>query len=137
MPERISGEVSQVVAVPVADVYAYLVDFSRHSEWTHNLDRVWQVSDGPVQVGTHFRAQEWAPPVSRARRLASMVFFIAGLAQGARAYSESEITDLEPDRRIAWSAWVPGRRGEFNRSEWELVLTPTDAGTSTRIDQRF
>jgi uncharacterized membrane protein len=135
MPELVSGEVSVRVARPPAEVYPLLADLGEHAAWANNLSRVDKVSAGPIAVGTRFRANEGAPPVSLQRRLASMLFFIVGLLRGANTYSEAEITALEPNRRIAWVAWVAGRNGEFNRAEWEFVLTPRDGGT--QITQHF
>jgi uncharacterized membrane protein len=134
--EAIAGEVSVRVEAELAVVYAYLVDFTRHPEWSRNLERVWQVSDGELQVGSRFRAREWPPPVSPLRRVASMLFFVLGLARGAEPYSEAEITALEPGRRIAWVARVPRGRGYFNQAEWDVLIS-ADANGGTRVSQRF
>src|SRR5438094_7552283 len=96
------GEISVIVHAPAHAVYDYLLDFTRHSEWVSNLSKVSQLSHGPVGVGTIFRAQEGAPPVPLMRKLNMMIYFISGVASGAKPYSEAEITALEPGRRIAW-----------------------------------
>jgi hypothetical protein len=129
------GETSVVVQAQAQAVYDYLLDFTRHSEWVDNLSKVSQVSQGPIGVGTVFRAQEGPPPVSLMKKLRMMVYFIAGLTGGAKPYSQAEITGLEPGRRIAWRAGVPKGAGYFNLAEWELVLEPQAQGT--RIIQRF
>lgn len=132
---ELKGQASIVLPAPAEGVYEYLLNFTRHPEWTGNLARVWKVSAGPIAVGTVFRAQEWAPPVSLGRRLLASVFFVVGLAQGSRPYSEAEVTALEPGRRIAWVGRVRRRGGEFNRAEWEVLLEATSGGT--RLTQRF
>jgi uncharacterized membrane protein len=136
MCSAVTGEVSVLVEAAPEVVYGYLADFTRHPEWSRNLEKVWQVSDGELQVGTRFRAREWPPPVSPLRRIGSMIFFILGLAQGSQPYSEAEITALEPGRRIAWVARVPRKSGYFNQAEWDVSVDP-EAGGATRVTQRF
>jgi uncharacterized membrane protein len=126
---KITGKATITINAPAATIYDYLLDFTRHPEWVANLGRVWKVSDGPIDVGTRFRAQESAPPVPLLKRLRSMVFFIVGLAQGANSFSEAEILALEPGRRIAWAGKVARRQGDFNRSHWEIVLEPRNGAT--------
>jgi uncharacterized membrane protein len=137
MSEPIAGEVSVLVSKPPDEVYPYLADLREHAAWARNLSRVDKISAGPIEVGTRFRANEGSPPVSPPRRAASIVFFIVGLLRGAQAYSQAEITALEPNRRIAWVAWVAGRKGEFNRAEWDIVLTPRDSGTEIKQHFRY
>jgi uncharacterized membrane protein len=132
---EIIGQTSIVINVPAPEVYAYLLDFTRHPEWSRNLSRVWQVSEGPVSVGTIFRAQEGPPPVPLAKKLLMMVFFMAGVASGAKTYSQAEITGLEPGRRIAWQAGVPKGEHYFNLAHWEIILEPQ--GQVTHLIQRF
>lgn len=131
----VTGEVSIIIQTPVQTVYAYLIDFTRHSEWVTNLSKVTKVSPGTIDVGTVFQAQESAPPVSFLRKLNMMRFFIAGLMSGVKPYSEAEITALEPDKLIAWRAGLRKGNGWFNRAEWELILLAQ--GQSTRLTQRF
>jgi uncharacterized membrane protein len=129
------GEISVVVHAPAQTVYDYLLDFTRHSEWVYNLSKVSQVSQGPIGVGTIFRAQEGPPPVSLIRKLNMMIYFIKGLTSGAKPYSEAEITGLEPGRRIAWRAGIPKGAGFFNLAEWEFILE--SRGQDTCVRQRF
>jgi hypothetical protein len=73
-----TGETSIVIEAPAGEIYNYLLDFTRHPEWVANLQKVQQVSEGSVGVGTVFRAQEGPPPVSSLKKLHSMLFFIMG-----------------------------------------------------------
>jgi uncharacterized membrane protein len=133
--ETIQGETELVIRVPSAALYAYLLDFPRHPEWVSNLSRVNQVTSGPVGVGTIFRCQEGPPPVPPLTKVRMMRHFIGGLLRGAKPYSRTEITALEPGRRIAWRAGVPRGEGYFNLAEWEFILQPQ--GDATRLVQRF
>ena len=129
------GETSILIEAPAQVIYNYLLDFTKHPEWSRNLSRVWQVSDGPVEVGTIFHAQEGPPPVPLFKKLKMMVFFMAGVASGAKTYSQAEITGLEPGRRIAWKGGVPKGEHYFNLAHWEFILEPQ--GQVTRLTQRF
>src|SRR5690242_11776538 len=122
--ETIHGEAEQIVDVPPAQLYAYLLDFTRHPEWVANLSRVSQVLPGPIGVGSVFRTQEGPPPVPLLAKLRMMRHFIGGLLSGAKPYSQAEITALEPGKRIAWRAGVPRGQGYFNLAEWEFILQP-------------
>jgi hypothetical protein len=131
----ITGSVTTSIPLSSSALYEYLLDFTRHPEWVSNLKQVTPTSDGPVRVGATFQCKEFSPPVSTGRQMLSMVHFITGLIQGSRPYSVAEITALEPGRRIAWTGKVERKEGDFNRSEWEVILEPD--GDRTRLTQRF
>jgi hypothetical protein len=133
--ETIQGQIEQSINVPSAALYSYLLDLTRHPEWVANLSSVSQLTPGPITVGTIFRAQEGPPPVPLLTRLRMMRHFVAGLLNGAKPYSQAEITALEPGRRIAWRAGIPRGEGYFNLAEWEFILQPQ--GETTRLIQRF
>lgn len=105
----ISGQTSIVINAPVAEVYAYLLDFTRHPEWVRNLQRGRPESGNSGQVGATFQTQEGPPPVALRQKLPMMFHFLAGVLSGAKTYSRAEITGLEPNRRIAWQAGIPKR----------------------------
>jgi uncharacterized membrane protein len=131
----VSGQVSILINAPVSKVYAYLLDFTRHPEWVKNLQRVRQESAGPIQVGTTFQSQEGPPPVTLRQKLPMMFHFMSGVLSGAKTYSRAEITELEPNRRIAWKAGVPKGDGYFNLAHWEILLEAQ--GQATCLIQRF
>jgi len=135
MMETIQGETEQIINVPSAALYSYLLDFTRHPEWASNLSKVSQVTPGPIGVGTIFRTQEGPPPVPLLNKLRMMRHFVAGLLSGAKPYSQAEITALEPGQRIAWRAGVPRGTGYFNLAEWEFLLQPQ--AEATLLIQRF
>ena len=132
---ELTGEASVVIQAPVELVYAALADFTRHSSWNKNIYKIWQITPGPVAVGTRFRAMEGAPPAALGRQLRALGHIMAGMLGGAKPLSEAEITALEPGRRIDWVGIFPGRHGEFNRAEWQVELMPSDGGT--RLVQRL
>lgn len=132
---EISGQTSIVIHAPAAELYSYLLDFTRHPEWVKNVQKVTQEGSDSVQVGTTFQTQEGPPPVALGPRLAMMFHFVRGLISGAKGYSRAEITGLEPNRRIAWKAGVPKGEGYFNVAQWEFLLEAQNE--STHLTQRF
>jgi uncharacterized membrane protein len=97
------SEQSVDIQAPVEQVYRRLKDFSRHPDFAESLISVDQITSGPMDVGTRFRALERVP------REFPSVF---------------EITELEDPLLIAWKAWVDG----VMRTEWEFRLSPNPAG---------
>jgi uncharacterized membrane protein len=135
MIDHVKGETSIDIQAPVQEVYEYLLDFTRHPEWTANLQRVSKLSEGTIGVGTTFRANEGPPPLPLGSKMKMMFFFVIGLMLGAKPFSEAEITALEPGRCIVWKARLPRRQGDFNRVVWEIVLQANKGGT--HLTQRF
>jgi hypothetical protein len=130
-----AGAAEITIHAPVATVYAYLADFTRHPEWVRNVSKVVQVSPGPVGVGTVFKTSEGPPPVAFRRKAKMMVQFLLGVLGGAKTYSEAKITVLDPPCRIAWQAGIPQGDGFFNLAEWEFLLEPL--GSDTALTERF
>lgn len=65
-----------------------------------------------------------------------LIFPLIGKLIGTAGYTEAEITALESDRRVAWKAAAPLKKGGFfMKAEWEIYLEPQ--GEATRIRQRF
>ena len=132
---ELTGEAVVLIQAPADIVYDYMADFTRHSEWNKNIYKVWQTTKGLISVGSRFKAMEGAPPASLGKQMRAMVQVMAGMLQGAKAFSEAEITALEPHQRIAWVGIFPKNIGEFNRAEWDVELEPV--GNATRVVQRF
>lgn len=104
------SEVSVDVNAPAADVYAYLADFPRHREWSSaRMSELKQLTPGPVRVGSEFEASETFP---------------------ANVATDSRITGLEPNRRIAWHSWF----GKLMAADWEFELS--ERGGVTHLVQR-
>ncbi len=100
-------------------VYDYVADLTRHGEWAGTLGSVTRTTEGPVAVGATYRAEERMRPGGKA---GDVTF--------------SEITALDPPRRIAWKARTEPTSGPLAmRSEWEFLVEPEGAGC--RVTQRM
>lgn len=97
------------IAAPVETVYEYLADFPRHPEWSTGLEELVAIGQGPITVGTEFKATEKVP---------------------ARFTSYTRITGLEPRRRIAWESWD----GRTTKVKWVFELSAQNG--STHLVQR-
>lgn len=115
-----------LIAAPVEQVYAYLADLPRHAEWAQSVEALVVVRSGdPAGVGTVYRTaerQDWQ--ADRQPR--------APLTRGVPGDTMCEVTELMPNRRIAWRSWapVPGVRHE-GAFAFELAA----AGEGTRLTQ--
>ena len=95
------------IAAPREQVWAYLIDFPRHPEWStpsHNL----RISP-PAQVR------------------AGATFSSIGRDEGRDAQNEVTITELVPARRIAFNATMDVG------TEWRNAYELSDAGSGTRV----
>ena len=99
------SEVSIDIDAPVAEVYRYLADFPQHREWSSAaMTYLKQLTPGPIGVGSEFEAAETVP---------------------GKVVTRSRITALEPNRRIAWHAWL----WKLTAVDWEFVLSSRDGTT--------
>jgi len=88
-----------------AEVFAYLVDITRHGEWSPAELRIEPLVPGrPVAVGEQYRSFGSNGP----QRFENLV----------------EITELEPDKRFGFSA----QQEKFGTFRHTFVLTPTLTG---------
>ena len=97
----VSWQGSIQIHVAVEQVYRYLADLPRHAEWAQSVERLDLARAGDSSgVGAVYRAierQVWQ--TDRAPR--------APLTRGMAGSMMCEMTELIPNRRIAWRAWVP------------------------------
>ena len=104
------GESEILIQAPVDEVYNYVRDFTRHTEWNYQPTAITKVTDGPLDVGTVFRTEErpagTAPWIMR-KVMAPLMLKLVGF----QGYTEAEITALEPGRRLAWTAAAPLKGG--------------------------
>jgi uncharacterized membrane protein len=77
----ISTQVSIVINRPLEEVFAYLSDLENNMNWRAGMIEARKTSAGPIGVGTTYR-------------LVNSVF-------GRRIESEAEVTEFEPNRKIA------------------------------------
>ncbi len=100
------------IAAPPEKVYAYLLDFPRHSEWTapgHGV-RITAADAGPVGVGSRFNSEAHQFGSQRDR---------------------IEVTELTPNRRIVYEVTMK----DGNAFRHTLELAPAEDGT--HLSKRF
>ena len=130
----LEGKREVLIPVPPGEIYAYICDFTRHTEWNSQPLEITKVSEGPVDVGTVFRAREGSPGTGLwiLRKAHDIMLKLLPWA----GYTEAEITALEPDRRLAWKAAFPLTTGGYwMKAEWEIELEPHNG--VTRVTQRY
>jgi uncharacterized membrane protein len=112
---------------PVAQVYAYLADFPRHTEWSLTLAAMTKVREGDARgVGAIYHTTE-RQAMHTERKPGT------ALTKGLRGATICEVTALEPNRRIAWRARFKPDMGV--NSEWAFALSPAAADTTTLSEQ--
>jgi uncharacterized membrane protein len=92
---------SLTIAAPVEQVYAYLANLPRHAEWAQSVEQLVPVRPGDAAgVGAVYRtAERQAWQTDRAP--------LAPLTAGVAGTTMCEVTELMPNRRIAWRSWAP------------------------------
>lgn len=93
---------------PVSDVFGYVADLERAPEWAAAVLERTKLTDGPVGVGTRYRAVDQFP--------------------GRKVEFTVEITEYEPNRRIAATFDQPMEGG------WDATFEPLDGGTRLTIN---
>jgi hypothetical protein len=102
---RIESRESVLVTRPAASVFAYIQDLEREHEWQVNLLEAYQLTPGPVQIGTR-------------RRYVTRVM-------GRRVCTTYVVTALTPDREIVYE--TIGEPSTWSR--WHIECEPVDART--------
>ncbi|HEX9564647.1 MAG TPA: SRPBCC family protein, partial [Gemmatimonadaceae bacterium] len=93
---------------PVTDVFQFVAHVENAPKWQPAVIETSRITEGPMRVGTQYR------------EVAKMM--------GRRVTTVCEITELVPDRRIAWKATSSG---PFS---YQTTYTFTPAGSRTRLD---
>jgi uncharacterized membrane protein len=126
-------EQTVVIQAPISAVYEYISDFPRHVEWNHQPTEMTKITEGPVGVGSVFHTTEQTP--RDMPWLMKKVFPLLGKLLGTTGYTEAEITALDPERRVAWKAQAPLKKGGFvAKTEWEIDLE--SQGEATKVTQQ-
>jgi uncharacterized protein YndB with AHSA1/START domain len=132
MMAEFKTERSVVIQAPVAAVYDYVSDFTRHAEWNYQPGELTRLTEGPAGAGTRYRTKE--QPVREMSWLMRRLFPLIGKMIGAEDHTVAEITALEPNRRVAWKAELPLKKGGVGAAtDWEIRLEPQ--GEGTRVTQ--
>lgn len=133
--KELEGARSILIQAPADVVYEYVCDFPRHTEWNHQPTEIKKISDGPVGVGTVFRAEE-QPPGEAPWIIRKVILPLMWKKLGFVGYTEAEITALEPGRRLAWKAAAPMKKGgSYLKADWEILLEPQNG--ATQVTQRY
>jgi len=131
-----TAEQTVVIQAPISAVYEYISDFPRHTEWNHQPTEMTKLTEGPVSVGSIFRTIEQTP--SNMSWLMKTIFPLMSKLLGTTGYTEAEITALDPERRVAWKAQAPLKKGGFvAKTEWEILLDSLGEGTKVTQQVHF
>ena len=133
MPE-LKHEHSVMIDASPQEVYQYVSDFQRHTEWNYQPQEITRVSEGPEGVGSVYHTTEKMPDDLSwlMRKVFSPLFM---MIMGSKDYTAAEITAMEPGKRFAWKSWQPLRGGDRALEvDWELLLEPENG--STHLTQR-
>lgn len=116
------------INAPVDRVYAYLADFPKHCEWAQTLERMELRKPGDNRgVGAVYRTYERQAMHADRPPRGPMP------AKAFKGTTECEVTELEPNQRIAWRAHpVPITMG--TSAQLAFDLEPLDA-ERTRLTQ--
>jgi hypothetical protein len=113
----------------IAEIHAYLADFTRHVEWAHTYLSVELLTPGPVRLGSRLKIRE-----KQDFRWDKRPFTTIADRGGPTYTTAVEISALEPDRRIAWKTNYQADPLDDVRGEWEFLLEPiTDVITTVRL----
>jgi uncharacterized membrane protein len=97
-------EASIQIQAAAERVYAYVSDFTRHSEWASNDLQVTKDGDGPTEVGTTFSTTA---------------------KQFGTQREHSTITEMDPGRAFAWTS-----TGALGLAQHRFTMSPADGGTA-------
>ena len=122
MGRRARAQLSVVVSRKPDEVFAYLADVTRHSEWSPRAYRVEGV-DGPVTLGSTFTSYGWVP-------------------KDADHRNDVEVTAFQPPSRLQLTAreqgedflstYVLSRQGDATRVE-KVIDMPRPNGFAGAI----
>jgi uncharacterized protein YndB with AHSA1/START domain len=104
---RIKIEADVTIDRPPADVFAVVTDVAHQPDWSWGVDRVVDLSDNPVRLGS-----TWTQ-FSR--------------ILGRRIEVHAKVTDLRPDQRFEFTVDKP------TRIEMLWCLEPTPTGTHVSV----
>ncbi len=101
-------ETSIVINRPVEEVFAVLSNLENNPKWSSGFLEVKKMSEGPIGVGTTWRATQ--------------------KALGQRIEGEAEVTEYEPSRKSA----LKSRSGPIPAKIWQ-TFEPVEGGTRVSI----
>ncbi len=116
------------INAPFEKVYRYLADFPLHVEWSHQPQAMIALTEGETAVGSQYHTEETNPSNMPFMQKIMMPFM--RLLYKPESFTIAEITDLNPNKCIAWTAYAPNKQGKkLMRMNWELLLEGKNGGT--------
>ncbi|MHB8682017.1 MAG: SRPBCC family protein [Acidimicrobiales bacterium] len=113
MSDRVTARWSVDVNRPATDTFAYLVDMSRHDEWSPKPFRTEGLSPGPVSKGTTFTSYGAIPGDKEHR-------------------NEVEVTEVDPPSRLVFNAKEP--KGEIFVNSFRVVSADNGCRVERTMD---
>ena len=116
------------INAPIERVYRYLADFPRHVEWNHQPQAMTALTEGETAVGSQYRTEETNP--SNMPLMQRIMMPLMRMRYKSETFTIAEITDLNPNKRVAWTAHAPNKQGKkLMQMHWELLLEEKNGGT--------
>ena len=105
------------INAPVSEVYRYLADFARHSEWDHSATRLEQVEKGDANgIGAQWRSYEKLDSLQSDKGRKPLLQLHGNVGVAVR-----EVRELVPNKRIAWHSYPVPRMGVTADVAFDLV----------------
>lgn len=125
-------ETAVTINAPIEKVYSYLADFPRHVEWNHQPQAMTALNGGGTAVGSKFRTEEI--PASNTPFMMKLInkvgFPMFKRKHNFEGHTIAEITALDSNERVAWSAHLPNRAGKkLMQMHWELRFVEQNGRT--------
>jgi uncharacterized protein YndB with AHSA1/START domain len=131
---RIAGEI--VIHRPVEEVFDFVADERNEPRYNPHMTRVEQTSDGPIGVGSRFRAD-----ITSMGRSFEMLVEYTGFERPQRLASSTHMSSMDTQGDLTFDP-VPG--GTLMRWSWEVeprgvfrVMMPLVARMGRRQEQRI
>lgn len=131
---RIEGEI--VIRRPVEDVFDFVADERNEPRFNPRMRRAEQISEGPIGVGSRFRAEM----VSMGRTV-EMVIEFTGFERPRRLASSTHMSSMDIQYTLTFEPVPEGTRmrwsGDLEPRGTLKLLGPMVAGMGRRQEQRI
>ncbi len=134
---KFSFETAVDIQAPKDQVFNYVADFPRHTEWNHQPQRMTLLTSGPIRVGSQYKTEEDLPGNSPTvqKLMFRVVMPLLKMRHKFEGHTVAEITALEPNERVAWTAHMPNKQGKkLMQMHWELQMEGENG--TTKVIQR-
>lgn len=134
---KFSFETSVDIQAPKDQIYNYVADFARHTEWNHQPQQITSLTTGPARVGSQYKTEEGMPSntPTMQKLMFSVMMPVLKMMHKYEGHTIAEITALEPNERVAWTAHLPNKQGKkLMQMHWELQMQGENG--TTKVIQR-